>query len=94
MTLADRYGWSGIQFAMRLHQIRLVCNLTQDELAYRAGISRNTITKLEAGSDTKLSTIVELSNVLRMPLHAWFLPDDEWRKWYDANIPQEGSDAE
>lgn len=91
MTLSDRYGWNGIQFAMRLHLIRTLCNLTQGELAYRSGVSRNTIVKLESGNDVKLSTIIAITNCLNMPLHAWFLSDDEWRKWYDFNIPREDS---
>jgi len=89
--LADTHGWNGIQFAVRLRVIRRRCNLSQDELAYRAGVSRNTISNLETFEDAKLSTIVAISNVLRMPLYAWFLPEDEWRKWYDFNIPVEGN---
>jgi DNA-binding XRE family transcriptional regulator len=89
MRLVDTYGWDAVQLSIRLHVIRLRCNLTQEELAYRAGISRNTIVKLESCGDTKLSTIVALSNAMRMPMHAWFLPEDEWRKWYDFNIPQD-----
>jgi DNA-binding XRE family transcriptional regulator len=89
MRFADTYGWNDVQFAVRLRVMRIRCNLTQDEVAYRAGLSRNTIVKLESCGDAKLSTIVAISNVLRMPMHAWFLPDDEWRKWYDLNIPQE-----
>lgn len=86
---ADRYGWNAVQFAVRLRVIRKRCNLTQGEVAYRAGVSRNTVVNLEAYGDAKLSTIVDISNALRMPMHAWFLPDDEWRKWYDFNIPKE-----
>ncbi len=87
--LVDTYGWNSIQFAVRLRVIRRQCNLSQDELAYRAGVSRNTVSNMESYGDAKLSTIVAISNAMRMPLHAWFLPDDEWRKWYDFNIPKE-----
>lgn len=89
MTLADRYGWNGVQFAIRLHCIRIRCNLTQDEVAYRSGVSRNTVVKLESGADAKLSTVIAVTNALNMPLHAWFLPEDEWRKWYDFNVPKD-----
>lgn len=94
MTLADTYGWNGIQFSVRMRVIRRRCNLTQSELAYRAGVSRNTVTKMESYCDVKLSTIVAVSNAMRMPLHAWFLPEGEWRKWYDFNIPQEDKEHE
>lgn len=94
MTLADTHGWNSIQFSVRMRVIRRRCNLTQSELAYRAGVSRNTITKMESYCDVKLSTIVSVSNAMRMPLHAWFLPEDEWRKWYDFNIPQEDKQHE
>ncbi len=87
--LVDTYGWNSIQFAVRLRVIRRQCNLSQDELAYRAGVSRNTVSNMESYGDAKLSTIVAISNAMRMPLHAWFLPDDEWRKWYGFNIPKE-----
>lgn len=93
MKFADTYGWNDVQFAVRLRVIRRRCNLTQDEVAYRAGVSRNTIVNLETYGDAKLSTIAAISNALRMPMHAWFLPDDEWRKWYDFNIPQDAPDA-
>lgn len=89
--LSDTHGWNATQLYWRLFLMRTRCNLTQTELAYRAGLSRNIITKLESGghADAKLSTLVAVSNVMRMPMHAWFLPEDEWRKWYDFNIPQE-----
>lgn len=86
--LEDRHGWNSVQFAVRLRVIRKKCNLTQEELAYRAGVSRNSIVNLESFSDVKLSTLVSVSNAMSMPLHAWFLPEDEWRKWYDFNIPE------
>lgn len=89
MKIADTYGWNDIQFAVRIRVMRRRCNLSQEELAYRAGVSRNTITNLESYGDAKLSTIVAVSNAMRMPMHAWFLPDDEWHKWYDFNIQQE-----
>lgn len=87
---SDTYGWNDIQFSVRIRVMRKRCNLTQEELAYRAGVSRNTIVKIETyRGDAKLSTIADISNAMRMPMHAWFLPEDEWRKWYDFNIPQE-----
>lgn len=86
---ADSYGWNSVQFAVRLRVIRRKCMLTQSELAYRSGVSRNTITNIESYGDAHLSTIIAISNAMRMPLHAWFLPEDDWRKWYDFNIPQE-----
>jgi len=93
MSLADTHGWNDIQLAVRIRVIRKRCNLSQEELAYRAGVSRNTITNLETYGDAKLSTIVAISNAMRMPMHAWFLPDKDWKDWYDFNIPEEGTAA-
>ena len=46
-------------------------NLTQTELAERAGLSRMTVQRLESGSlDPRLSTLQELVRVLNMELHA------------------------
>lgn len=83
MKLVDKFGWRGIQVAIRMHAMRIRCNLTQESLAERAAISRNTISKLELSGDMKLSTLTAVSDALRVPMHAWFLPEDEWRKWYE-----------
>ncbi len=54
-----------------LAHARKAANLTQTELAERAGLSRMTVQRLESGSlDPRLSTLQELVRVLNMELHA------------------------
>lgn len=55
----------------RLAHARKAANLTQAELAERAGLSRMTVQRLESGGlDPRLSTLQELVRVLNMELHA------------------------
>ena len=55
----------------RLAHARKAANLTQAELAERAGLSRMTVQRLESGSlDPRLSTLQELARALNMELHA------------------------
>lgn len=55
----------------RLAHARKAANLTQAELAERAGLSRMTVQRLESGClDPRLSTLQELVRVLNMELHA------------------------
>lgn len=51
----------------RLAKVRLDRNLTQAELAERAGVSKRTLERFEAGSAaTQLSTILRLCRVLEL----------------------------
>ena len=53
----------------RLAHARKAANLTQAELAERAGLSRMTVQRLESGSlDPRLSTLQELARALDMQL--------------------------
>ena len=48
----------------RLRSYRLQMNVTQAELATRAGVSRTTIRDAEFGKDSQLSTLVKLLRAL------------------------------
>ena len=48
----------------RLRAYRLQLNLTQAELATRAGVNRTTIRDIEAGKDSQFSTIVKFLRAL------------------------------
>ena len=56
---------------VHLARARKAANLTQAELAERAGLSRMTVQRLESGNlDPRLSTLHELTRVLDMKLQA------------------------
>lgn len=50
--------------------------MTQDEIAKKGGFSRTTLNNLLNGADVKISTVVNLSEVLGIPA-AEFFTDDE-----------------
>ena len=60
----------------RLRQARLRRNLSQQELARRAGLNRTTISEYERGSSTSTLTLVQALRALEMLDElAGFLPD-------------------
>jgi transcriptional regulator with XRE-family HTH domain len=55
------------RMAMKLRKIRGERNLTQEQLAARAGLTREYIARLEAGKyDPSLSTIEKLAKALKV----------------------------
>ena len=52
------------ELGSRLRTYRLQQNLPVEEVAERAGLSRNTIGNAEAGRDPRLSTLVRILRVL------------------------------
>ena len=52
------------ELGSRLRTFRLQMNLTQAELATRAGVSRTTVRDAELGKDSQLSTLVKLLRAL------------------------------
>lgn len=58
-----------IHFGERLRRARIQANLRQEEVARRAGVSRMTVQRIEAGSiDPRLSTLISLGQVLSLEL--------------------------
>ncbi len=51
-----------------LENTRKAASLTQEELAKRAGVSRMTVSRIEAGMDPRLSTLQELARAMGMEL--------------------------
>ena len=58
-----------------IRAIREENNMTQNELAKKANISRATIIKLESGEEmeVKISTLEALANALNCPVSAFFV---------------------
>jgi len=55
------------RFGAQLHRLRTSRDLTQEQLAVKAGLSRIYVSKLELGQhDPALSTLVRLAKVLRV----------------------------
>ena len=59
----------------KVKEIRLKNNLTQEELAIKANISRATIVKIESGDavEVKISTLQAIAKALDCPVSAFFL---------------------
>ena len=55
-----------VELGGRIQRARLNRNLTQPELAQRAGVSRRALQKLEAGGATTLSTFIRALRALGM----------------------------
>jgi transcriptional regulator with XRE-family HTH domain len=53
-----------IELGRRLKRTRLSQNVTQQELAERAGVSPRTVSAVESGDDIRLSTLVRLLRAL------------------------------
>lgn len=51
-----------------IENARKAASLTQEELAQRAGVSRMTVSRIEAGMDPRLSTLQELARAMGMEL--------------------------
>jgi transcriptional regulator with XRE-family HTH domain len=55
-----------ISFINELEAIRIQAGMTQADLASAAGVSRMTVSRIEAGYDPRLSTLYELIRALDM----------------------------
>ena len=52
------------QIGQRVASARLLCNITQQDLAEEAGVSRSTVRRLEAGESTQLTAFIRVLRVL------------------------------
>jgi len=50
----------------RIRVRRLWLNMTQESLAYEAGLDRSTIQRMEAGAESKLSHLLLVAHALRV----------------------------
>jgi transcriptional regulator with XRE-family HTH domain len=56
--------------------LRHAAGLTQQSLAERAGLAMRTVTLIEAGEDTRLSTLTAIAGVLDVTLEELFADDN------------------
>lgn len=67
----DEPDWSAYRRALgdRLRAARLQANLTQEALAEKAGVSRDTVQRVERGApeDPRLSAVWRLARALGLP---------------------------
>ncbi|MFD9427362.1 MULTISPECIES: helix-turn-helix domain-containing protein [unclassified Streptomyces] len=53
----------------RIRDRRIWCNLTQEQLAHRAGISRDTVQRIEGGqNDARISHLWRIARILECSL--------------------------
>jgi len=64
------------EIASRLKAYRIDYPLSQQELAYKAGISRRSITNLENGEDVQLSTLIKVLMALGLDSNLDLLAPD------------------
>ena len=65
MVIASKTDYEILhELGARLRAYRLQMNLSQGELAVRAGVNRTTIRDAERGKDSRLSTLVKLLRAL------------------------------
>ncbi len=57
------------ELGMRMAQRRVELGMTQAEMAEQAGVGKRTIERIEAGTDTQLSTLIRLLSVLDLTEH-------------------------
>lgn len=57
-----------IPFGNRVRLFRVAAGLTQQTLAERAGIALRTLSLIENGEDTRLSTLYAIAEALDIPL--------------------------
>ena len=56
-------------FASNLYELRIEANLSQQELADKAGVDRKTVNRIENSHfSPSLDTMVRLANVLKTPI--------------------------
>lgn len=67
-----------IEIGQRLAKQRLGMNLTQAELAHRAGVSKSTLERIESGKSTQLTNFIRILRSLNL-IHVMdsFLPKNK-----------------
>ena len=66
------------ELGSRIRQNRIACDLTQEELANRCGLSLSTIARIENGADARISNYIRILQILHLPsvINGW-VPERE-----------------
>ncbi len=69
----SRHNKGLIQFGSKIKEIRRLQKISQDQLSFESGISKNQISRIERGEiNTGLSTIIILADALNVSLKDLF----------------------
>lgn len=69
----SRHNKGLIQFGVKIKEIRRIQKISQDQLSFESGISKNQISRIERGEiNTGLSTIIILADALNVSLKDLF----------------------
>jgi transcriptional regulator with XRE-family HTH domain len=69
-----------------IRRVRVSKALTTGELGAKAGLSQAQISRIENGqSGIRTEIILKLAEVLGVPPFRFFMTDDEWDAWRQAN---------
>ena len=66
-----------IKFGRRVKELRLIQNITQEELAFRCQLSKNYVSDVERGTrNVTLKVVEKFAQGLKVPVHILF-------RWHD-----------
>lgn len=71
-----------LRVADRLRMVRKVCGMSQEALAEKSSVTRNTITNAERGKHISMVTFFKISQALNVAPHYLILPDEEFLAWW------------
>lgn len=65
----------------RIRELRISKNLTQTDLAFKAGLEQYHVSKIENGTNSaSITTLSHIAEALEVSLHELFAPDKQKKK--------------
>ncbi|MGM9551830.1 MAG: helix-turn-helix domain-containing protein [Clostridia bacterium] len=80
------------ELSLRIKQYRISLNLTQAELAEKAGVSSSTVVRLEDGADLKISNYLKILSSLGLAQNLDILipePQEDFKALYEKKPPRQ-----
>ena len=73
-AMTNRSGYDSEAVGSLLRQKRLALGLAQDHIAYQAGIEQSTLSQIERGRPTDVTTVIKIATALKIdPAEIWAL---------------------